>query len=508
MGAGRLSGVADIIGVMRNGSDAGAQLRIALLLLLLPLLGIAALAYQLSRGLQTAQRAVSTGRYLEASQSYARAAGFQPWRADLWESAGRYALQAGDYQTAVLYLEKASQVSIAIGKGGTAQDGLSAQGWLDIGDAYQGAGDLQKALSAWSAALKMTGPTTEVLPRLLSAHRLIGDQASAMADLRALLSLQPHYAPYSYEMGLLLAAQQPEAALEYLSQAAELDYSLAPKALKFQSCLRSAQAEENAYRLLVAGRCLASQDEWDLAAGAFQQAVEERPDYAEAWAYLGEARQHTSGYAPEGGESSGDGLVELQKALELDPKSLSAQTFLALYWMRQENYDLAEEAIRAAIELDPQNPVLVIQLGEILAASGDLQAAFQVFSQSVELAPNDPAVLRSLAAYSLKYSYHVEEVALPAARQAIILAPKDVQNLDMMAQVLIQLGDLASAERFLVQALMLDETYAPSHLHLGLVLILSGKYSAARQELDRAVVLEPGGSVADQARRLLETYFP
>ncbi|MBN2549559.1 MAG: tetratricopeptide repeat protein [Anaerolineales bacterium] len=493
---------------MRNRTDAGAQLRIALLLLLLPLLGIAVLSYQLSQGLQTAQRAVSTGRYLEASQSYARAAGFQPWRADLWETAGRYALQAGDYQTAVLYLEKASQVSIAITKGDTAQAGLTPQGWLDLGDAYQSLGDMQKALSAWYAALKMTGPTVEVLPRLFRAHRAMGDYASATADLRVLVSLQPDYAPYYYEMGLLLAVQQPEAALDYLGQAAELDSSLAPAALKLQGCLRSARAEENAYRLLIAGRCLASQDEWGLAAISFQQAVYERPDYAEAWAYLGEARQHNSDSASASGYSAATGLVELQKALELDPQSLSAQTFLALYWMRQEKYDLAEELIRAAIELDPQNPVLVIQLGEILAASGDLQSAFQVFSQAAAIAPGDPAVLRSLASYSLKYSYQVAEVALPAARQAIILAPKDVQNLDLMAQVLIQLGDLASAERFLVQALTVDGTYAPSHLHLGLLFILSGEMPAARQELDQTLALAPQGSVADQARRLLETYFP
>ena len=40
------------------------------------------------------------------------------------------------------------------------------------------------------------------------------------------------------------------------------------------------------------------------------------------------AKQHTN--------AAGDGLVALNTALELDPQSIAANTFMALYWQRRE----------------------------------------------------------------------------------------------------------------------------------------------------------------------------
>ena len=43
---------------------------------------------------------------------------------------------------------------------------------------------------------------------------------------------------------------------------------------------------------MAAGRKLASQGQWELAAYAFQAVTQAQPAYAEGWAYLGEALQH------------------------------------------------------------------------------------------------------------------------------------------------------------------------------------------------------------------------
>ncbi len=123
-------------------------------------------------------------------------------------------------------------------------------------------------------------------------------------------------------------------------------------------------------------------DQWELAAEAFYQAVLKRPDFADAWAYLGEARQHTSlpGLASSDGQrQESDGFSELQTALQLDPGSVAAHTLLAFYWIRQSRFDQALESLGKAVALAPDNPILTSALGEIQASSGDLDGAYDFF---------------------------------------------------------------------------------------------------------------------------------
>ena len=81
-------------------------------------------------------------------------------------------------------------------------------------------------------------------------------------------------------------------------------------------------------------------------------------------------------------------------------------------------------------------------------------------------------------------------------------------NQDLMAKVMIHLGDLNSAERFAHRALELDPNYAPAHLRLGFIYLYRGDDEAAYQALTRAAALAPGTPVEDQAMRLISTYFP
>jgi tetratricopeptide (TPR) repeat protein len=244
---------------------------------------------------------------------------------------------------------------------------------------------------------------------------------------------------------------------------------------------------------------LASLDEWALAEEAFRRAVEANPGYAEAWAFLGEAQGH----------QDKDSLPALEKALVLNPDSVSANTFLSLYWQRRERFDLALVYLYTAARLDPQNPALQTEIGNSLAALGELETALEHYQKAVELAPRDPQYWRSLANFSIRYEVDVRDTGLPAARQAVILDPEEPASLDAMGQILTLLGDPASAERFLTRALQADPGYAPARVHLGLVYILRGERDLARVQFDLARSLAPIDSAeAEHARRLLEIYFP
>jgi tetratricopeptide (TPR) repeat protein len=471
--------------------------QLLLVSVLIALLGVSPRLHQAQLEMDEARKALISSSAQQASQHLANAAKYSPGRPDLWELAGRYALQAGDAQTAIRNLKQVSPSN------------LSVQGLVDLGDAYQQAGDMKAAIPAWQAALPKAGASlaAELYQRLLNAHRSMAEYQAAIADLQALTALQPLDALLQYQLGLLLATQQPEAALAHLAQAAASETSLANPVETIRRAVTNARiSEDPAYTLLASGRALAALGEWELAVQAFHQATLARPDYAEAWAYLGEARQHFIGKDTTAPVQNG--LPDLQKALALDPRSLAANIFLALYWERLGRFDQALDVLHTAIQLDPRNPVLQSELGNTQAILGDLPSALESYQRARDFAPLDPTYLRLMAEFSLKYEYQVREIALVAARQAVLIAPRDPPALDVMGQVLIKLGDNLNAERFLDQAIQADPNYAPAHLHLGFLYLVRGDNTRATQELTLAGALAPGSPAADQSKSLLQSYFP
>ena len=299
---------------MSHFKDYRILARLVLVAVFVPLLGISAGAHDIRRELRNAQQSINHNFYLTAAGQMAAAAHQIPDRADLWESAGHFALSGGDDQAAIKYFETAAPL------------GLSPQGLLDFGDAYQKTGNLPAAVQSWKAAEDAGASRAQVLQRLWQAQLKLDDIPAAIQSLQSLITLKPEDAQLNYQLGLLVATQHPNDALDYLTQAAQLDPSLSQAADRLKRNIAAAQRENDlAFSLLAAGRTLASLDEWDLAATAFQQAVQERPDYAEAWAFLGEARQHLP--VLKTADTSDDGLPDLQKAVELIPSPCLQQLF-------------------------------------------------------------------------------------------------------------------------------------------------------------------------------------
>ncbi len=391
---------------------------------------------------------------------------------------------------AILYLKHAA-----------AQGALSLDGQVKLGDALQASGDLQAAIHAWQAA----PASADAWSRLVKAHDSLKDYPAEITDLKALLALQPGQAQTAYRLGLLEAALDPASAPAYLTQAASLDPTLTAASRAIQLSLDTASLQsEPAYTHLLVGRALASLGEWDLAAEAFYLATQVRADYAEAWAYLGEALQHA---APVQGNDQA-GLAELQKAWNLDPGSISANTFLGFYWQRHAKPDLALVYLKKAASLDPQNPILQTELGNAVSTLGDLPTAQEYYQHAIDLDPQNPVYWRILAEFSLMHQIQIHQIALPAARQAVLLAPQDPIGLDLLGQAFFMLEDYDNAERTLQRALQANPAYPPAHLHMGQTFLMQGDLDKGRQELNQTISLAPDSTYADQARRLLQRYFP
>ncbi|NUM49014.1 MAG: tetratricopeptide repeat protein [Anaerolineales bacterium] len=454
-------------------------------ILLVSLVGLIYLQESGNRTLRAAERAFQQG---DPGQAATLLASLAPQRPTLWEQAGIYALQAGDPLTAQQYLQQAQTAGV-----------LTGAGYLILGDLYLEQDAPPTALATWEEALVQGAPALDVYHRLFAAHRAANNIPSAIETLRHILALTPQDAQATYQMGLLLTTRDPATALTYLLQAAELDETLSEKVRLLQNSYRpSEETDDPAYTFVNVGQALAALGEWALAREAFVQAVETNPDYAEAWAFLGEAKSQL-------GE---DGLVELDTALNLNPGSLTANMLYALYQKRQGHFELALIYLHAADTLDPGNPAIQVELGSTLNEMGNFNQALAYFQKATALAPREALYWHLLAQFSFQNNTLIEEVGLAAAREALLLDDQDPVALDLMGFGYYLLNEMSTAQRFLLQAVALTPDDPHPWYHLGLVSLWLGDTQQAYDHLTRAVSLAPSSSIAEQAQRVLMRYFP
>lgn len=461
---------------------------IALPLLMALVLHLAPRPWVAAQAMDAARLAQADDSRLALAVHLKTAVAQYPWRADLWEAKGRSELALDD--------PLGARVSFAWAR---ATGELSPSGQLALGDTYQKTGELPEAIHTWQDLLERSGPSAEIFDRLSRAHQQTGDYAQVLADLQAWAELAPQDGEVAYRLALVQAIYQPEAALDTLLKAGELDPAAASAARQVREALIvGAEQDSRTYQLVLVGRVLGLLGEWPLAEASFNQAVQADPAYAEAWAFLGEARQ----------QNGGDGEAALQRAAALAPDSLVVQALQALSWRRQGRLDQALVVLHTIADRDGSNALWQAELGNTLAQMGDLPSALRYFQKAVEVAPQNPVYWRSLAAFCIRYGIAIPETGLDAARQAVALAPDDPQSLDLLAQVMMVLNDLISARRFLERALAVQPDYTLASLHMGQVLLELGEREPAFQALMSAI--RSGGTqpAAVQAKRVLAQNFP
>lgn len=434
--------------------------------------------------LTQARRFEETGDFAGAASAYAAAAQRIPWGPSLWEKAGQTAWFASDTETAFTFLNKAAE-----------RNALSPQGWIHLGEAYQQRGDLPSTKTAWERAL----PSTQAYELLAQAQRHDGDFPSAVDNWQASLAQEPGNATAHYQLGLLLAATAPGDALPELMQAADLDPNLDTQVQSLRAALNTAfLSEDRAYQFLISGRALGALGEWDLAAEAFRNALTSNADYAEAWAWLGEAKQ----------QQGQDGKIETERALALNPDSAMIQGLNGLYLQRQKQPEKAIVAYQKAADIEPESPGWQIALGGAYEQAGDLVVALDHYQRATDLAPDEATSWQALAEFSLRNGVDLTGIGLPAARRMLELANEDWQSYDIAGQIQLETGNPVDAEIMLKKAVDLGPTQAAPLLHLGLLFLQTGDRAASYTYLNLAKDLDSEGPFDQSARLLLEQYFP
>jgi tetratricopeptide (TPR) repeat protein len=472
---------------MKEEASPFLVVRIFLPLIVLGIFHILPTPTGLTSALKTLSAAPEKTTPAAVVEAATHALAYQPWRVGLWVVIGNNELQQSHFTAAADAYQKALQAKA-----------LTIPGEYALARAYELNHLPQNALSVYLDLIEK-GPSAEAFKNAYRLQADAHDWAGVERTLRAWAQVDPADGSVAYDLGKVLAVSKPGEAMQWLEQAGKLRKDLDVNASLVQHAVQAApDAAHPGKSFVTVGRALASTGDWPLAAFAFEMAVKADPGYADGWAFLGVAHQHMG----QGGSK------ELDQARRLAPDAVSVKALSAMFYTRSGQPELALVYLNQVIESDPGQAVWQVEMGNLLANMGDIAAGMTHIQKALTLEPNNAYYWRVLAEFCFTNEYSMREVGIPAARQAILLAPDDAQSLDLMGWGMLKEGDLTSAERFLQQAVNNDPQSASVHLHLGQLFIEKQQVLQARQELETALQLAGKDSVIGQsAERLMDRFI-
>jgi len=158
-----------------------------------------------------------------------------------------------------------------------------------------------------------------------------------------------------------------------------------------------------------------------------------------------------------------EGITHLQRAIELHQQFASAYLMLGTAYNQQKNWKSAQAALEKAIELDPGSEVAYFQLGGALNQLRAYEGAVRFLNRGLDLNPESPDAVGA----------HFE-----------------------IAQAYFALGRWQEAEPHATRAVALQPDFARAHLLLGNINLKKGDGSAAINEFQSYLKLEPDGPAA------------
>ena len=257
-----------------------------------------------------------------------------------------------------------------------------------------------------------------------------------------------------------------------------------PLALDLLTRLQDTKPDEGqAYLSARIGEAFARHQQWAFAADAFEAALAMDDAYLEARSYLGLAYEMLGK----------DGRQELEQAIRAAPNASLPHVFLAQHWSRIGELELALGELEIAARIDPENPAIAAELGNVYAQSGKHDLAIQAFRAATSLAPLNAEFWRLFAGYSVKYEVQLKELGIPAARNALVLDPESIDAAALLGYAHLAAGDPLLAQRMILRAVRTTPSSVFNQFALGMLLIHQGEAIAGLASMRTAVSIGASG---------------
>jgi TolB-like protein/predicted GIY-YIG superfamily endonuclease len=181
----------------------------------------------------------------------------------------------------------------------------------------------------------------------------------------------------------------------------------------------------------------------------FQKAIESDPLYARAWGWL--AYTHVTGWTEgwTGSEALDLAKDYAEKAVALEPEDYDTHWALAYVYQARGKLDLALSAYVTALELNRNDPDMLVEMAETLCCLGRHQDAVARIERAMIINPRFPEWYRWMLGWCL---YHLREYRHANQQLEKIIRPNNEVRLIVAANH-AQLGEAESAAAALKQFL-------------------------------------------------------
>ncbi len=288
-----------------------------------------------------------------------------------------------------------------------------------------------------------------------------------------------------FEYAKLIALDDPINAKDHFTQA-PID-----QAQEFLAALNDPQSSDSAYRAVALGRAYLAGNDLIMAARAFQSATVANPNYGDAFAYYGFTLD----------QLGQDGGAQIDRALEINRDLVIARYFRALHEIAQGDQSNALIDLQSAIDHEPQNYLIAIELGRAYSRQSDFGSAEKWLKVARDIRPDDGLSWQALCELYVGRGYGSIDQAITTAQKMVSLAPDEAEAHVWLGRAYLLYGNFQFADQEFRSAVQLDPRSASAHYFLGR--FLKRSTDEGRLEFERAIALDPNGPIGDLARREL-----
>ncbi len=161
---------------------------------------------------------------------------------------------------------------------------------------------------------------------------------------------------------------------------------------------------------------------------------------------------------------------------------------LGIGYLRQGEWQRARVKLEKALDLNPKLVTANTALGLVYEKLGDGPAAERYYTKAIKLAPKDPDALNSLAVYLCRIKDRREEALVYFDRALAVPLSQQISNKAMLntnAGTCVKPIDLVRAEVYLRAALAKNPAFGPALLQMADVTYDGGNYLQSRAFLER-----------------------
>jgi tetratricopeptide (TPR) repeat protein len=348
----------------------------------------------------------------------------------------------------------------------------------------------EDAIVQFEAALAIDPADAGASRNLGLSLRSLGRMDEAAAAFERALAQRPNFAKAARNLGVaLLELGEAEKAEAHLRHAVELAPNVAANRAALGAALRARgkadeaigeyraatdQAPDNAEFWFAFGNLLRSAERHLEAANAYTRVLALRANWPAALSNLAGTRL-SLGAAAEAEELA-------RRAVELEPQNGGLLVNLGAILQSQKRYGEAIDCYRQALAKDPNAIQAQINLGTALLASGEGEAAVAAAERARELAP-DSAEAQALLGQVLSAEGRFAE-AEEACRRRVALTPDNAEALIAHGDALRSADRLDEAIDTYRRALTVAPDSAHAHANLGMAFLGAGRYAEGWSEYE------------------------